>query len=247
MQSFLITIVFVATGAWMLLGPAEAPIPLPERTIVTAAEVQPTTLRTPITGEPTILLQGSIRKRCMSCHALWDSRSHQSAMLVQHKDIQLDHGQNDNCLNCHDQEQRNMLHLREGQRIAMEDSVQLCAQCHGPTWRDWQRGAHGRTNGYWDKTRGTQIRQKCVACHDPHHPAFPKLKPFPGPNTLRKSPPSADIEEKYELGGVLGRMHAVIDTRREEANAEREAELEAAQKELEAEYERLGIDIGAQE
>jgi hypothetical protein len=244
MQSFLITLAFVVTGAWLWFGPETAPIPIPERTVVTAADVQPTTLRTPITGEPTILLQGSIEKTCMNCHVLWDSRKRQSNVLVQHKDIRLDHGENDNCLNCHEPDQRDKLTLRGGKQIGFADSVQLCAQCHGPTWRDWQRGAHGRTNGYWDKSRGTQIRQMCVACHDPHHPAFPKLDPFPGPNTLRMGTAPEGSEEKYELKGVLGRMRGVIETRREEAEAEYKAELEAAQQELEAEYERLGIDIG---
>lgn len=243
MQSFLITAAFVLTGAWLWFGPSVAPVPLPERVVVSATEVQPTTLRTPITGEPSILLQGSIEKRCMDCHELWDSRKRQSDVLVQHKNVALDHGENDNCLNCHDTDQRDKLVLRGGDLIDFADSPQLCAQCHGPTWRDWQRGTHGRTNGYWDPERGTQTRQLCVACHDPHHPAFPKLEPFPGPNTLRMGDPNA-VHGEHELEGVLGRMRRVIETEREEALIQKEAAEAAAQAKLDAEYERLGIETG---
>ena len=66
------------------------------------------------------------------------------------------------------------------------DQVQdLCASCHGPTYRDWEKGIHGRTNGYWDTSKGEQTRLVCTQCHDPHAPAFGKLVPLPGPNTLR--------------------------------------------------------------
>jgi len=243
MHSYLITAAFVATGAWLWFGPDTAPIPLTERVVVDRSEVLPTTLRTPITGEPTILLQGSIAKGCMDCHVLWDSRDRQSTVLVQHKNVMLDHGENDNCMNCHDTDQRDKLILRGEQLIDFADSSQLCAQCHGPTWRDWQRGTHGRTNGYWDPTRGTQTRQMCVACHDPHHPAFPKLKLFPAPNTLRMGDPDAAHGE-HELEGVLGRLRGVIDKQREEALKGREAAEAAAKEKLDAEYKRLGIEIG---
>jgi len=246
MQSTLITLAFALTGAWLWFGPQVAPVPLPERVVVEPADVRPTTLRTPMTGDPTILLQGSIRKRCMDCHDLWESGKQQRDVLVQHKNVQLNHGENNNCFNCHDKEQRDKLRLRGEKLIGFDDSVLLCAQCHGPTWRDWQAGSHGRTNGYWDSARGIQERQKCVACHDPHHPAFPQLVPFPGPNTLRMGNPN-EVHGEHTLEGVLGRMNEVIHERREDAQREHEAEREAARNELETEYKRLGIEVGDQQ
>jgi hypothetical protein len=52
-------------------------------------------------------------------------------------------------------------------------------------YRDWLHGSHGRTNGYWDTTRGEQSRRTCIECHDPHRPPFPPMPPAPGPRTLR--------------------------------------------------------------
>jgi hypothetical protein len=72
-----------------------------------------------------------------------------------------------------------------GTPIPWDQPQLLCAKCHGPVYRDWQHGSHGRLNGYWDKTRGPQIRRRCIECHDPHTPPFTPLKPAPRPNTLR--------------------------------------------------------------
>ena len=33
-----------------------------------------------------------------------------------------------------------------------------------------------------------QRRLKCTECHDPHSPAYPRMQPLPGPNTLRMGP-----------------------------------------------------------
>jgi formate-dependent nitrite reductase cytochrome c552 subunit len=78
-----------------------------------------------------------------------------------------------------------------GGQIAWNQPQLLCAKCHGPVYRDWQAGSHGRANGYWDLSRGEQTRRKCIECHDPHSPPFQALKPAPGPNTLRMGAPFA--------------------------------------------------------
>jgi hypothetical protein len=72
-----------------------------------------------------------------------------------------------------------------GGEIPWDQPQRVCAKCHGPVYRDWQHGSHGRTNGYWDARRGVQTRRRCIECHDPHQPPFPPLSPAPGPNTLR--------------------------------------------------------------
>src|SRR5436190_5125 len=63
--------------------------------------------------------------------------------------------------------------------------------CHGPTYRDWEIGIHGRKSGYWDKRLGAAVRQDCTSCHDPHSPAFPSLTPGPGPNPLHPTAKAA--------------------------------------------------------
>ena len=73
----------------------------------------------------------------------------------------------------------------DGGEIPWDQPQRLCASCHGPVYRDWQHGSHGRSNGFWDVRQGELIRCKCIECHDPHHPPFPALEPAPGPHTLR--------------------------------------------------------------
>ncbi len=89
---------------------------------------------------------------------------------------------NENCFNCHDQDQLNQLHTADGTKVKFEDATLLCAGCHGPTYRDWEAGIHGRTSGYWDRSAGPIVRQQCASCHDPHAPAFTGLIPMPGPH-----------------------------------------------------------------
>jgi hypothetical protein len=105
----------------------------------------------------------------------------------EHRDLVLKHGRNnrnDHCFNCHDPKNLEQLRAREGQAFKLTESTLLCASCHGPTYRDWSVGIHGRTSGFWDRTRGDIVRQDCTACHDPHAPAFPPMKPGPGPHLL---------------------------------------------------------------
>ena len=58
---------------------------------------------------------------------------------------------------------------------------------------------HGRTNGYWDVTRGMQHRLGCTECHDPHSPRSPAMQPvtpLPPPHTLRMERPKEHGEAK---------------------------------------------------
>ena len=105
----------------------------------------------------------------------------------EHKDLVIQHGRNkrnDHCYNCHDPAALNLLQTRDGHRFKFEESSHLCASCHGPTYRDWEVGIHGRVSGYWDREQGASTKQDCTSCHDPHAPAFPSLKPAPGPHPL---------------------------------------------------------------
>lgn len=69
------------------------------------------------------------------------------------------------------------------------ESTPLCGSCHGPTYRDWDAGVHGRTSGNWDPKSKTCQRQPCVACHNPHNPHFEPQKSAPGPHSLRQPGP----------------------------------------------------------
>jgi hypothetical protein len=106
----------------------------------------------------------------------------------EHPDIVMghgSHGRNNNCFNCHNETNLELLQSRDGRPLKFSDSPQLCGSCHGPTYRDWEAGVHGRTSGYWDRNLGNFDRKQCVNCHNPHSPKFPGRKPAPGPHPLR--------------------------------------------------------------
>lgn len=107
----------------------------------------------------------------------------------EHSDIVMghgSHGRNNNCFNCHDENDLTRLQTRDGRKVTFSESQLLCGSCHGPTYRDWEAGAHGRTSGYWDRSKGPIDRKLCVNCHNPHSPHFPGRKPAPGPHSLRE-------------------------------------------------------------
>lgn len=106
---------------------------------------------------------------------------------VEHKNIVMGHGRhhrNNNCFNCHDENNLELLQTRDGRHLKIEDSPALCGSCHGPTFRDWEAGVHGRTSGYWKRDLGPIDRKACASCHNPHSPAFPPRAPAPGPHPL---------------------------------------------------------------
>ncbi len=121
----------------------------------------------------------------------------------EHEDIEMGHGthgRNNNCFNCHNPNNLALLESRDRHELKLQNSTPLCGSCHGPTYRDWEAGAHGRTSGYWDLAAGEATRLDCVNCHDPHSPAFPSRKPAPGPHYLRevKSPVGPTKENDHE-------------------------------------------------
>jgi hypothetical protein len=116
-----------------------------------------------------------------------------------HKEIVMQHGRknrNDHCFLCHDPKNLELLRAHEGQAFKLTESSQLCGSCHGPTYRDWEAGIHGRTAGFWDRQRGAILRSDCTSCHDPHNPAFPAIKPGPAPHPLHPKPAAAAATTK---------------------------------------------------
>jgi len=118
----------------------------------------------------------------------------------EHSDIVMAHGshnRNNNCFNCHDENNLEQLQTRDGHQVSFADSPQLCGSCHGPTYRDWMAGAHGRVSGYWNHNVGEKTRKACVSCHNPHSPKFPGRQPAPPPHPLHPlAKPSGSTEGK---------------------------------------------------
>lgn len=84
------------------------------------------------------------------------------------------------CLSCHNADDYGALKRADGRALEFSNSMQLCAQCHGPQHRDYQNGSHGGMTGYWDLKQGPRERNHCTDCHDPHHPKYPLVMPvFP--------------------------------------------------------------------
>jgi hypothetical protein len=114
----------------------------------------------------------------------------------EHEDIVMAHGRhhrNNNCFNCHDETNLELLQTRDGRQLKIVDSPALCGSCHGPTYRDWEAGVHGRTSGFWNRDLGPTERKVCASCHNPHSPPFPSRAPAPGPHPLH-APASATSE-----------------------------------------------------
>ena len=137
---------------------------------------------------------------CMSCHRLLEAKWHYDRKMVEHENIVLNHGNNRLCLNCHHPKNRNAFSDYDGSEIAEEDVVSLCAKCHGPTYQDWKAGAHGRTNGYWDKTKGPQTKLRCIQCHDPHSPKFSKMNALSAPTYPKRAAGSHVLQEGSKEG-----------------------------------------------
>lgn len=119
---------------------------------------------------------------CATCHDTRtpDFATNDAALLNEfHQGLKYAHG-GQSCLSCHNPGDYNTLKRADGQRLDFSGSLQLCAQCHGPQYRDYQNGSHGGMTGHWDLKQGPRERNHCTDCHDPHHPAYPKVMPvFP--------------------------------------------------------------------
>jgi len=210
---FLTGLGLLLLACWFLWGADLVEIPTTKAAIVPAAELSTAPRREILSDPPTIELDG-FKRTCMECHRLFPARDVAPGKLLKHTHIVLDHGINNLCRNCHDVEDRDRLVLHDGVPIDYDDVVVLCAKCHGPTFRDWERGMHGRTNGYWDAAQGQPRQLGCTECHDPHNPRVPAMdpmSPLPPPNTIRMGDHGEGKHEKTEeldpLRKVLGERH----------------------------------------
>jgi uncharacterized CHY-type Zn-finger protein len=116
---------------------------------------------------------------CSMCHEDLEVNPQRRELEEFHDDIILKHDEENRwCMDCHDANNRDMLHTASGELISFEESYKLCGQCHGPKLRDWKEGIHGRRTGDWN---GRKEYLLCAHCHDPHSPRYKKMKPEPPP------------------------------------------------------------------
>ena len=112
---------------------------------------------------------------CSECHGKTDVVNRTPHAVEFHEDIVLRHDEKNRwCLDCHDAQDRDKLHLADGRLIDFTESYRLCGQCHGPTLRNWKAGEHGKRTGSWS---GAKQYLLCASCHSPHSPQFKPLKP----------------------------------------------------------------------
>ncbi|GAB4384798.1 MAG: hypothetical protein Kow0022_08490 [Phycisphaerales bacterium] len=193
--SWLIGPAFLGVAAVILYVIPSEPVPTSATPAIRDASISIEPVRTPKGDPPTTFINGFDR-RCNDCHSIIEPRENSQADLQQHSDIVLRHGLNNSCLNCHDREDRERLVLHDGSTIGYAAVEQLCAQCHGRVYRDWTRGAHGKTMGSWRRDDPRFHRLTCTNCHDPHAPMFGSLEPLPGPSTLRMGKPSSGHHDR---------------------------------------------------
>jgi hypothetical protein len=191
---------FVLLGAAFLLNlwgrPAAAPpLPLVDPTFTNTAPVRVSAAELIKSGGDASGLD------CYACHEK-NKAPHVNVdtngnvvLPKEHEDLVMRHGRNglnNHCFNCHDPEKLDELKTRDGKRLTWEQSTKLCASCHGPTYRDWEVGIHGRASGYWDTNLGPRTTVECASCHHPHSPAFPSQNPAPAPNRLHAKKEGAE-------------------------------------------------------
>ncbi len=131
---------------------------------------------------------------CSSCHEGVDAlQGDPKEKGVFHEKIEIKHGRNQHCFNCHNRKQPADFSDFDGTPIKLAKVEMLCAKCHGTTYRDWLSGAHGRRSGHWDVTKGGPKTTVCIACHNPHWPIFKSMKAAPAPhvNPRTRGPKSA--------------------------------------------------------
>lgn len=132
---------------------------------------------------------------CNDCHIELEPNTQRRELFEMHDDVVFDHdSENRWCLACHNTYDRDSLVLAGGKLLGFNESYKLCGQCHGPKYRDWKLGIHGKRTGEWN---GKKQYLLCVHCHDPHSPKFKSLQPEPPP----RRPESIYIDSIYERPG----------------------------------------------
>lgn len=191
---------FLVLALYFHFGDTPVVFPAGRAARVEAFQISSAALRQPL-SDPPIALINHFQRDCQDCHQIFAAERIFTIRPRHHRDVIMNHGMNVYCISCHDLEDRNRLALDGGQTTTYDKVQQLCAKCHGPTFRDWQKGMHGKTMDFWSEDMGPPRRLGCTECHDPHAPAFAPMAPLPGPHTLRMGLPlhPASIDTRNPL------------------------------------------------
>jgi hypothetical protein len=201
-----ITVLFLLLTAWFGLGSGAGSVDRPERPVVAPEDIDRAAGRK-IMGDPPQSIVGGQTMSCDSCHGIFDSGLEESEVRNQHLEIKLEHGLNARCYNCHSRENRNHLILPGDVEIGFSEVQRLCASCHGPTFRDWSAGIHGKSRGSWEMDSPERSLMLCTECHDPHHPAMRPMAPLPGPTSAHPTVPDPLQTPHYDERNPLRRRH----------------------------------------
>lgn len=116
---------------------------------------------------------------CSMCHKVLPLNTTPRKLVNAPHPAALDHGKGRFwCLDCHQGNDRDVLHLANGTKVDFDESYRLCGQCHGPRERDWAFGAHGKRVAGWT---GERQLYSCTHCHDPHNPTLAPRNPAKPP------------------------------------------------------------------
>jgi hypothetical protein len=121
---------------------------------------------------------------CSNCHSAMPVNPERRELSYHQNIVLKNHAEDQRwCLDCHNPDDRDKLRLASGELISFEESYRLCGQCHGPVYRDWRVGVHGKRTGYWN---GEKLYRLCAQCHNPHNPKFRAVTPLPPPKEPEK-------------------------------------------------------------
>jgi hypothetical protein len=117
---------------------------------------------------------------CSQCHKVLPLNTQPRKLVAAPHAAALPHGNGRFwCLDCHQGNDRDVLHTIGGAKVDFDQSYLLCGQCHSARQRDWFFGAHGKRVAGW---QGDRQLYSCTHCHDPHNPVI-------APRQASKPPP----------------------------------------------------------
>jgi doubled CXXCH motif protein len=121
---------------------------------------------------------------CTSCHAGTTVTMAAQRVKDAHQNIRPVHPRRvgADCATCHAPQNVEQLVLRRGQRVGMDESYRLCAECHTKQAESWAGGGHGKRLDGWE---GRRVVMSCADCHDPHDPSVKQRVPFRAPRIER--------------------------------------------------------------
>ena len=198
-----LTLVFLGLAAFFLAGARRQPVVRPPIPLVDVTFLSPAPWRQ--TYVDLVKAKEDLSDYdCYACHEqkkpppLRFDAAGKILVAKEHANIVMGHGSHDRnnlCYNCHNEQDLTTLQVRDGNVVKFDNIPALCGSCHGPTLRDWEAGAHGRTGGFWNRTLGEPERLVCANCHNPHSPRIPTRAPAPPPHLLRGGPAAAEAGE----------------------------------------------------